>query len=58
MNFKIVSYIVGRIMQLEAVLFMLPLAVSLIYGEKTSAFSFLISALIALAIGFFLVHAT
>ncbi len=57
MNFKIVSYIVGRIMQLEAVLFILPLAVSLIYGEKISVFSFLISALIALAIGFFLVHA-
>jgi len=58
MNFKIVSYIVGRIMQLEAVLFMLPLTVSLIYGEKASAISFLLSALIALAIGLFLVHAT
>ena len=58
MNFKIVSYIVGRIMQLEAALFMLPLVTSLIYGETKSAISFLISAAIALVIGLFLSFVT
>ena len=58
MNFKIVSYIVGRIMQLEAALFMLPLITSLIYGEIKSAVSFLISAAIALVIGLFLSYVT
>lgn len=56
MNYKVVSYTVGRIMQLEAALFMLPLAVSVIYGEKTGAGAFLISAAIALGIGLLLTY--
>ena len=53
MNHKIVSYMVGRILQIEALLFILPIIVSLIYGEKCVV-AFLISAVIALGIGILL----
>ena len=53
MNHKIVSYMVGRILHIEALLMLLPLAVSLIYREKTYM-AFLIAVLIALAIGILL----
>ena len=48
MNHKIVSYMVGRILHIEALLLVLPLVVSLIYREKC-ALAFLITILIALA---------
>ena len=53
MNHKIVSYMVGRILQIEALLLVLPLAVSLIYKENCSM-AFLITILIAVAIGILL----
>lgn len=53
MNHKIVSYMVGRILQIEALLFILPIIVSLIYSEKCVV-AFLISAVIALGIGILL----
>ncbi len=55
MNHKIVSYMVGRILQIEALLFVLPLITSIIYREKC-AISFAISALIALAAGIILTN--
>ena len=53
MNHKIVSYMVGRILQIEALLFILPIIVSLIYGEKCVV-ALIISAVIALGIGILL----
>ena len=50
MNHKIVSYMVGRILHIEALLLLLPLTVSLIYKEKCSL-AFLITILIAIAVG-------
>ena len=55
MNHKIVSYMVGRILQIEALLLMLPLIASVIYGEKC-VFAFLISALTAFSIGLILTY--
>ncbi|MBQ9747126.1 MAG: TrkH family potassium uptake protein [Clostridia bacterium] len=57
MNYRIVSYTVGRILLLEAALFMLPLAVSIIYAGTdgtASVKAFLISAAIALGAGLLL----
>lgn len=53
MNRRMVFFIVGRIAIVEAALLLLPLAVAVFYAEK-SAYSILISALIALAVGLFL----
>jgi len=53
MNHKVVSYMVGRILEIEALLFVLPFVTSLIYGEKCSA-AFIISAAIALSAGLLL----
>lgn len=50
MNHKVVSYMVGRILHIEALLMLLPLAVSLIYKEKCSL-AFLITILIAITVG-------
>ena len=50
MNKKIVFYTVGRILQIEGILLLLPTVVSLIYREKTALHLFL-SALIAAAAG-------
>lgn len=50
MNKKMVFHIIGRIIQVEAFLLLLPLAVSLIYKEKCWL-SFLISIACALALG-------
>lgn len=50
MNKKMVFHIIGRIIQVEACLLLLPLAVSLIYKEKCWL-SFLISIACALALG-------
>ena len=59
MNYRIVFYVVGRILQLEAALFMLPALVSLIYIEDdgtTPIWAFLIAAAIALAAGLLLTY--
>ena len=52
MNRRMVLYMVGSVIKIEALLMLLPLIVSLIYSEKASAVSFLISIAIALALGF------
>ena len=54
MNHKIVSYMVGNILRIEAVLFILPMVVSLIYGEYNVALSFLISSVISLIVSLIL----
>lgn len=50
MSFKTVFYTVGRVLLLEAILLLLPLAVSLIYGDGCLP-AFIISILISLAVG-------
>lgn len=53
MNFKMVFYTIGNILKIEALLLMLPLIVSLIYGEGTYL-SFLIPICLLLLVGFLL----
>ncbi|MBQ8403544.1 MAG: TrkH family potassium uptake protein [Clostridia bacterium] len=59
MNYRIVLHTVGRILQIEALLMLLPLAVSVIYAgqDGTAAiWAFLIAIGISLALGFFLTY--
>jgi len=56
MNHKIVSYMVGRILQIEAALLLLPCLISLIYTEWYSSLALLASALIAFVIGCVCTH--
>ncbi len=56
MNYRAISYTVGRILQLESVLFVIPMIVSLIYRESSSIIAFLLSSVIALALGLFLTY--
>ena len=51
MNRRVILHTVGRIIQLEAVLLLLPLAVSLYYREWGSTQSFLVTVVIAMAVG-------
>ncbi len=51
MNRRMVFYMVGRILQIEAVLFLPALVTSLVYAEATVALSFAFSALLALVLG-------
>lgn len=53
MNYQIVFYMIGRILQIEAALLTLPILTSVIYREKCF-FALLISAFIALSAGFLL----
>lgn len=53
MNYSIVLYILGCVLKFESGFLMLPFLVGLIYKEKAS-FSYLITALICLAIGWLL----
>jgi len=50
MNYRMVFYMVGRLLQLEAALLLLPAAVCLIYGDGGLA-ALLITAALALALG-------
>lgn len=52
MNRKMVFYMIGQMIKLEAALLVLPLLVSLIYKEHETALSFLITIGIALVLGF------
>lgn len=52
MNRKMVFYMIGQMIKLEAALLVLPLLVSLIYKEHETAQSFLITIGIALVLGF------
>ena len=54
MNRKIVFNMTGKILTVEGALFLLPLLCSLIYGEKSVALSFFITALITVGIGLIL----
>ncbi|MBO5908535.1 MAG: TrkH family potassium uptake protein, partial [Clostridia bacterium] len=56
MNYKIIFHTVGRILQFEAIIFIIPLIISIIYGETLNVISFLVAAAIALAIGFVLTY--
>ena len=51
MNRKIVLKMTGNILFLEGVMLLIPLICSLIYGEKSSIFSFLITMAITLSVG-------
>ena len=53
MNYKMVLYTMGRVVLLEAAFLVLPMAVSLLYGERC-AVSFGMTILVALAVGFLL----
>ena len=53
MNYKMALFTMGRVVLLEAALLVLPMAVSLLYGEKC-ALSFALTILVALAVGFLL----
>ncbi len=51
MNRRMVFYMLGQIVRIEAALLVLPLVVSLIYGEYTTLWSFLIAAAAAMVGG-------
>ncbi len=51
MNRRMILYMVGNIVRLEAAIFMLPLIVSLCYHEMNSVFAFSLSIIIAAAAG-------
>ena len=51
MNYKIIAHTVGRILQIEALLFMTPLIISIIYLETLNIIAFVISAAIAMPAG-------
>ncbi len=51
MNRKFVFYVFGRILQVVALLMLLPAVVSAIYGETTSLWAFLITAASSAAVG-------
>ncbi len=50
MNYRMIANMVGRLLLLEAALLLLPVAVSLLYGES-SVWALLIAAVMALALG-------
>lgn len=52
MNRRMVLYMVGSVVKIEALLLLLPLITSLIYGEKNSVTAFLLSIIAALIVGF------
>lgn len=52
MNRRMVLYMVGSVVKIEALLLILPLITSLIYNEKNTAMAFLFSIAAALIIGF------
>lgn len=55
MNHKIVSYMLGRIMITEGVLMCLPLVAAILKKDNDSVMAFVISILVAIGIGLFLV---
>lgn len=55
MNRKMVVFSVGEIVIIEAILLLLPLTVSVIYGERTAIFGFGVTAVAAALLGVFLV---
>ena len=55
MNISIIRYILGSVLKFEAALMLLPCLVAVIYRES-SGFSFVITILLCLALGFLLSH--
>ena len=55
MNLKIVFYYLGWVLNIEAVLMLLPCAVSLIYGDGMLPY-FLVTMVICTVIGFMTAH--
>lgn len=51
MNYSIIVYILGWVLNIEAVAMLLPCVVALIYGETVPLFSFLITAVVSFALG-------
>ncbi len=51
MNKKIVFSTVGRILQILALLLLIPMIVGIIYGEKKQIFAFLVTAAVSFAVG-------
>ena len=51
MNYSIIVYILGWVLNIEAAAMLLPCVVALIYGETTQLFSFLITAAVSFIIG-------
>jgi len=51
MNRSMVFFTTGKVLFVEAALLLLPLAVSLIYGEYKMVFAFLISIALAAGVG-------
>ena len=51
MNIKMIRYILGRLMMVESALMLLPLAVSLIYGEFAQLHAFIIPMVILCGLG-------
>ena len=54
MNRRMIIYMVGNIVKLEAVVLMLPLLVSLCYHEMNGAFALALSVIISAVVGFVL----
>lgn len=54
MNFSIVRYIIGFILQFEAAFLLLPALVGALYHEKTSVLAYLLTALICFVFGYIL----
>ncbi len=54
MNFSIVRYIIGVILQFEAAFLLLPALVGIIYREPTATVSYLVTALLCVVCGFLL----
>lgn len=50
MNYSIIIYIIGYILEIEAAFMALPLVISIIYRE-TSGYAFLITIILCLALG-------
>ena len=54
MNFSIVRYIIGYLLQFEAGFLLLPVIVGLLYGDNTATIAFLITAVISFIVGKFI----
>lgn len=55
MNYLIIIYILGRVLQFQAMFLLLPCVVAAIYGE-TSGYSFLITSIVSFVIGLIVTH--
>ena len=51
MNYSIIVYILGWVLNIEAAAMLLPCVVALIYGETSQLFSFLITVAVSFIVG-------